>query len=282
MKKIKWLTVGLSALMALGLAFGLVACGPEGGTGGGGGGGDDETGDYGVSDWYILGNGAGSLNSCSWTEYVEGFRFKKTSDEKTFVLKDLTFYAGDNFKIVLRKPADTDDEPSKSDYWTGTTAHLEINSGALADKDGGFMDGALKNIEVKAGEDGVYDLKIVQTSAVLQTLYFEKKSSIEPLGVAEKYQMYVVGIIASLPNNVWPNSTGSNVAGSCLKLTMQADQKTFKSEPIDLVPSDAFKVYNVRSNSYHPGGVKNDKTGYSGKYIITYSIDKDEPSVERV
>lgn len=211
--------------------------------------------------WYIVGNGAGYLKECSWTEFVEKYR---VADSYTgdFTLPEMLMYPGDAFKLLY---TDGTKETPDDTKWT---ADVVAQFGNITDNTAlDFADGGLGNIE--AVVSGYYTFKvsvieIPEMQPIIQLTY--SRSDVEPPEIT-LYEMYVVGTIASHPTNNWPSLT--DVATNCIKL--EYDEETDKwTATVKLIPTDEFKVYNLVTDAYYPSGVGNNYTGYDGEYVIEW------------
>lgn len=211
--------------------------------------------------WYIVGNGAGYLEDCSWTEFVEKYRVSDTFAGE-FTLPEMLMYPGDAFKLLY---TDGTKETPDDTKWT---ADVVAQFGNITDNTAlDFADGGLGNIE--AVVSGYYTFKvsvieIPEMQPIIQLTY--SRSDVEPPEIT-LYEMYVVGTIASHPTNNWPSLT--DVATNCIKL--EYDEETDKwTATVTLIPTDEFKVYNLVTDAYYPSGVGNNYTGYEGEYVIEW------------
>ena len=211
--------------------------------------------------WYIVGNGAGYLEDCSWTEFVEKYRVSDTF-AGDFTLPEMLMYPGDAFKLLY---TDGTKETPDDTKWT---ADVVAQFGNILDNTAlDFADGGLGNIE--AVVSGYYTFKvsvieIPEMQPIIELTY--SRSDVEPPEIT-LYEMYVVGTIASHPTNNWPSLT--DVATNCIKL--EYDEETDKwTATVTLIPTDEFKVYNLVTDAYYPSGVGNNYTGYEGEYVIEW------------
>lgn len=211
--------------------------------------------------WYIVGNGAGYLEDCSWTEFVEKYRVSDTF-AGDFTLPEMLMYPGDAFKLLY---TDGTKETPDDTKWT---ADVVAQFGNITDNTAlDFADGGLGNIE--AVVSGYYTFKvsvieIPEMQPIIELTY--SRSDVEPPEIT-LYEMYVVGTIASHPTNNWPSLT--DVATNCIKL--EYDEETDKwTATVTLIPTDEFKVYNLVTDAYYPSGVGNNYTGYEGEYVIEW------------
>lgn len=211
--------------------------------------------------WYIVGNGAGYLEDCSWTEFVEKYRVSDTFAGE-FTLPEMLMYPGDAFKLLY---TDGTKETPDDTKWT---ADVVAQFGNITDNTAlDFADGGLGNIE--AVVSGYYTFKvsvieIPEMQPIIELTY--SRSDVEPPEIT-LYEMYVVGTIASHPTNNWPSLT--DVATNCIKL--EYDEETDKwTATVTLIPTDEFKVYNLVTDAYYPSGVGNNYTGYEGEYVIEW------------
>ncbi len=212
--------------------------------------------------WYIVGNGAGYLEECSWTEFVEKYR---VADSYTgvVVLPEMLMYPGDAFKLLYTDGSS--ETPDDTGWKAGVVAQFD---NIFENENAYFADGGLGNIE--AVKSGYYNFIMVveqntETQAVTITLTYTRSEK-EPPEIT-LYEMYVVGTIASHPTNNWPSLT--DVATNCIKL--EYDEETDKwTATVKLIPTDEFKVYNLVTDAYYPSGVGNNYTGYDGEYVIEW------------
>lgn len=211
--------------------------------------------------WYIVGNGAGYLKDCSWTEFVEKYRVSDTF-AGDFTLPEMLMYPGDAFKLLY---TDGTKETPDDTKWT---ADVVAQFGNITDNTAlDFADGGLGNIE--AVVSGYYTFKvsvieIPEMQPIIQLTY--SRSDVEPPEIT-LYEMYVVGTIASHPTNNWPSLT--DVATNCIKLEYDEDTDKWTAT-VTLIPTDEFKVYNLVTDAYYPSGVGNNYTGYDGEYVIEW------------
>lgn len=211
--------------------------------------------------WYIVGNGAGYLKECSWTEFVEKYR---VADSYTgdFTLPEMLMYPGDAFKLLY---TDGTKETPDDTKWTADVVAQFDN---IADNTAlDFADGGLGNIE--AVVSGYYTFKvsvieIPEMQPIIELTY--SRSDVEPPEIT-LYEMYVVGTIASHPTNNWPSLT--DVATNCIKLEYDEDTDKWTAT-VTLIPTDEFKVYNLVTDAYYPSGVGNNYTGFDGEYVIEW------------
>lgn len=211
--------------------------------------------------WYIVGNGAGYLKDCSWTEFVEKYRVSDTF-AGDFTLPEMLMYPGDAFKLLY---TDGTKETPDDTKWTADVVAQFDN---IADNTAlDFADGGLGNIE--AVVSGYYTFKvsvieIPEMQPIIELTY--SRSDVEPPDIT-LYEMYVVGTIASHPTNNWPSLT--DVATNCIKLEYDEDTDKWTAT-VTLIPTDEFKVYNLVTDAYYPSGVGNNYTGYDGEYVIEW------------
>ncbi len=95
--------------------------------------------------WYVLGAGKGTLRTNAWTHNKLFMTRDNSEDADNLFTIELTLYAGDQFKITYN----TD--------WTVAFGRNDIWSGWDYFEDD---DGSDHNITVKAGQDGVYTIKL--------------------------------------------------------------------------------------------------------------------------
>lgn len=218
-----------------------------------------------ASGWYVVGNGAGYLKGCSWTEFVPAY---KVADDYTgdFTLSNVLLYKGDAFKFLY-----TDGTKADPDA-TGWGADIQVQFQNIEDNtELAFVNGGLGNIE--AIVDGYYTFEFTvseapETHAVTILLNYERsEEEVPPITL---YEMYVVGTIASHPTNNWPSLT--DVAANCIKMEYNATTEKWTAK-VTLVPADEFKVYNAVNGAYYPSGVADNYTGYDGEYVIEWGTD---------
>ena len=212
--------------------------------------------------WYIVGNGAGTLKDCSWTEYLADYKLDgKESKTGIFTKKDVTLYEGDAFKVLYANgewawPSDSN--------WTSDVMAQYSNVSAEA---GYFVDGGLGNIQVTKEGQGIYDLTLRVTSTKT-TLTLTKTSTVVDPIVQE--EMYVVGTLKGYKDCNWPGAI--DVKACCPALTLnEATQKW--TTTLELKAGDEFKVYNLANNAYFPSGIANNCViAEDGNYYIEYGV----------
>lgn len=216
-----------------------------------------------ASGWYVVGNGAGSLADCSWTEFVPEY---KVADDYIgeFTLPEMLLYPGDSFKLLYTDG--TDETPDA----TGWTADVVAQFGNLLDNpDLAFVDGGLGNIEAIVSGYYTFTLYVVQDADIQEVfigLTYERSDKEVP--EINLFEMYVVGTIASNPANNWPPDT--DVAENCIKMDYNATTDKWTAR-VTLVAENEFKVYNLVNRAYYPSGVYNYYTGYEGEFVIEWS-----------
>ncbi len=211
--------------------------------------------------WYIVGNGAGSLKDCSWTNYELDFKLAGEGREGDFVSNEISLYEGDAFKILYADG--TWVWPSDSG-WTADVMAQYSNLASTAD--GYFVDGGLGNIQATKEGQGKYVFYLAVTSDSI-TLMYERTGEVAPIAQEE---MYVVGSLANYPTCNWPGSI--DVATSCPKLTLNAETQKWTAT-LELKAGDQFKVYNLMNNAYFPSGMNNDCIiAEDGTYEIEYGV----------
>lgn len=268
-KKVGLSTIAAFALAActfatLGMAKGMTANADE----------VEPTPEPAAQGWYIVGNGAGSLADCSWTNYVPAFKLAGPAASKsgTFVFEDLELYEGDAFKILY---ADGTWAYPNDSGWTADVMAQYSNLTSTAD--GYFVDGGLGNIQATELGQGIYDLtlNIAETGAI--SLSYEKTGSVTPIAEEE---MYVVGTLKNYATCNWPGSI--DVATCCPKMTLNAETQKWTVE-LDLVKGDQFKVYNLKNNGYFPSGMNNNYVvAETGTYIVEYGVKAPDFTVTAV
>lgn len=207
-----------------------------------------------AAGWYVVGNGAGTLSACSWTEYKPDFKLTQTEGTGnylgTFTIENITLYGGDAFKLlyadgIWQWPNDS-----------GWTSEYVGQFGNLDNTAGYFVDGGLGNIQLVNGEDGIYNftLTVYEMEGTVTTYVIPNfvTSDVPPITQEE---MYVVGSLANYPTCNWPGSI--DVKTSCPALTYDATTKKWTAT-LDLAVGDQFKVYNLVNNGYFPSGTNND------------------------
>ena len=217
--------------------------------------------------WYVAGSGAGDLNGVGWDvlsklKPIEALT-KLDSNGNTVYSIQLKLYSGDEFKLVQ----DLD--------WDDGLGYFGFGNLALGSKD--FKDAGSGNITPLAGHDGVYEFYIrtkPDGGATANMVEYRLVEHLDPLDISTQYEMYIIGQIADLGSN-WEESPNK-----MRKMELQADGATFRGE-IKLTPSDAFKVYNLKTDNYYPTGTGNDlKVQSEGMFSITWKIGDAVPKVE--
>ncbi len=210
--------------------------------------------------WYVVGNGAGSLKDCSWTNYVPDFKLESTATgrEGSFKIENLTLYQGDAFKFLY---ADGTWAWPNDSGWTADVVgdYSCIDTGIKY-----FVDGGLGNIQVAANQSGIYNFTLdVEEEGVFITAVRTKA-----LDVAAEEDMYVVGSLKNYATCTWPGAI--DVATNCPKMTYDAATKKWSVE-LNLVIGDQFKIYNLANNSYYPSGMNNNYiVAETGTYVVEW------------
>lgn len=216
---------------------------------------------YAQEGWYVVGNGAGSLKDCSWLNYVPEYKLEQLGDTAyigEFEI-ELDLYAGDAFKLLY---ANGEWEWTSDSGWK--TEYMAQYSD-LSDPTN-FVNGGLGNIQAK--QDGKYSILLIveqdEAGAVTTTVEATRKGDVTPIVMEE---MYVVGSLANYPTCNWPGAI--DVATKCPAMSYNATTKKW-TVTLNLVAGDEFKVYNLISNAYYPGGIV-------GNYVVavtgTYEVE---------
>lgn len=226
---------------------------------------------YAEQGWYMVGNGAGTLKTCSWTNYVPTFKFTPKPEDAgkktgTFTYSGVELYAGDAFKVLYA--SGEWEWPNDSGWKADVTAQFSN----LDNKDGYFVNGGLGNIQATEKGQGIYDFTLTVSETTTETattteikLTYVRTGNITPIA---KEEMYVVGTIKGLPECNWPGSI--DVATKCPKMTLNEETKKWTVE-LELAKGDTFKVYNLASNAYFPSGIGNDCViQEAGTYLVEY------------
>lgn len=228
--------------------------------------------------WYVVGNGAGSLETCSWQEYRADF--KLTAEEAdaaekagTFYTAKMLLYEGDQFKVLYQDG--TWAVPDDSGWGVNVCAGFD---NVFPNTGDAFSDGGLGNIYCNIS--GYYTFKLVaeeiegetpEETTMDLTLSFEADYDTEfpPLVL---YDMYVVGTIASVKTCGWPDALRDEektVEDNCIKMT-PGEGKTWTATVV-LDVEDEFKLFNTATGTYYPGGFDNNlKVEVAGTYTITW------------
>jgi hypothetical protein len=213
--------------------------------------------------WYVVGNGAGTLKDCSWTNYVPDFRLEGEGYVGTFQTEDLTLYSGDAFKVLYADGtwAWPNDSGWKAEYVADYSNLLDMN--------GDFVDGGLGNIQLVQGRDGVYNftLSVFELEGEI-SIYMQSNlvEYVKPPVTTEA--MYVVGTLKNYETCTWPGAI--DVATNCPAMTYNAATKKWSVE-LNLVAGDQFKIYNLVNNSYYPSGMNNNYiVAETGKYVVEW------------
>lgn len=267
-KKVGLSTIAAFALAActfatLGMAKGMTANADE----------VEPTPEPAAQGWYIVGNGAGSLKECSWTNYEPNFKLtsESTGKEGTFVSNEIELYEGDAFKMLYANGEWV--YPSDSGWTADVMAQF---SDLTTNENGYFVDGGLGNIQATAAGQGKYMFMLTVDSETISLSYF-RTGDVTPIAEEE---MYVVGTLKNYATCNWPGSI--DVATSCPKMTL--DEATQKwTVTLDLVKGDQFKVYNLKNNGYFPSGMNNNYVvAETGKYIVEYGVKAPDFTVTAV
>lgn len=224
------------------------------------------------SGWYIVGNGAGTLKTCSWTEYLADYRvtgipYDTENYTGRWTTPEIMMYPGDAFKLLYNDGSfETPDDSKWGEDIQAQFSNIAVNT----DED--FVNGGLGNIEARVAGYYTFTLTVMkdaETGKVTLTLSFDRAPNKVPPEI-DLYDMYVVGTIASRPACNWPGVT--DVTKNCIKMDYDPLTKKYTAT-VTLVATDEFKVYNLISNSYFPSGVNNNYKGYTGEYIIEWGLD---------
>lgn len=210
--------------------------------------------------WYVVGNGAGSLKSCSWQEYLPAYKLNVVdSDEKEyegeFTTIELLLYQGDQLKILYQDG--TWAVPDDSGWTTAVSAGFDNIEG----NDGSFSDGGLGNIYCEVNGYYTFTLYATGSPTSLESeliITFERSDKeVPPITL---YNMYIVGEVASVTTCNWPdNLTGeATVENSCIKMTDEGDGTW--SVTLVLGLEDQFKLYNTVTHTYYPSGFEGNIT----------------------
>ena len=240
--------------------------------------------------WYLLGNGAGSLQGDSWTDWSKGIMLTPDeNDSHVFYADELTLYAGDQFKFLYQTG---DFETPNDSYW------LEGYVGGFDQIDGdkgeeyAFIDGGLGNIQVNNGHDGIYSFVLTVTPGSGTVSSEDGKLTLPAQSVSitytlirrlsprVEYDMYVVGSIASDESVGWPGETGKTMLKMYPRQVPVLDAEgnetgeyvtKYFSEAIKFETTDEIKVYNAFNNAYYPSGVNNNRSpDADGYYVIEW------------
>ena len=221
-----------------------------------------------ASGWYVVGNGAGYLKDCSWTEFKPAYQVTKKTEEVTddytgtFILPEMLLYPGDAFKLLYTDGTKANPEA------TGWTADVVAQFENITDNSElDFVNGGLGNIEAIVSGYYTFTLTVIpsEDAGVVILLSYTRAEKEAP--DITLYEMYVVGKIASHPTNNWPSVT--NVATNCIKMEYNATTDKWTAR-VTLVPADEFKVYNLVTDAYYPSGVADNYKGYDGDYVIEW------------
>ena len=224
--------------------------------------------------WYVVGNGAGYLEDCSWTAYLEAYRLTKGTDtdennyDGIWTLTDVLLYQGDAFKILYNNG--TFKTPDDS----GWGADIQVQYSNITENAGAnFTDGGLGNIQALVS--GYYNLTLdVYTENGVTTISLSYTRQDKEVPPKVLYEMYVVGKISTVPTCDWPGvlaEEGKTVADNCIKMTYIKETDKWIAR-VTLVAVDQFKVYNSVTGAYYPSGIVN-PTGYTGDYVIEWGTD---------
>ncbi len=230
-------------------------------------------------EFYVVGGGQGDLKNGSWSECKSAFKFNKTTEAdengKTVYTFTMTMYSDDNFKVIL--PDTISKGSDGSDQWDDAKVLSFANLDGTAKANFKDING---NITLDQGKDGEYRFTIRTTKDMALAsvkLEVELVQSIPGIGVKDKYEMYIVGTVASHPTCNWPGSIGlDNVPSRCIKMELQEDNETF-SVTVTLATSDEFKLWNYKehnaSSGYYPTGAGgNLKVKTAGEYVVSWKV----------
>ena len=161
MKTKKWLSLFMATAMTASLAVGFVGCTPTENEEDKGSDNDNNT----TTTWtdpnnyYLVGDGKGTLALSGWDQTQDLAELKFTKGENNAYTIEAELYAGDEFGIIFNFG------------WAGQRGFTNMNianegkdaSGKEVFVSGGGYD--IKNIAVAEGADGLYELKMVSNKA---------------------------------------------------------------------------------------------------------------------
>lgn len=201
------------------------------------------------SGWYLLGNGAGDLNNCSWQEYRADWRLIGTAEDATNYLgiwktPELLLYQGDQFKFLWNDGSWN--YPDESGWGADIQVQFE---NLVYNENGDFSSGVYGNIYTEVSDYYTFTLTVSEDEsgmAKLTLAYSRSHAEVPPITL---YDMYIVGKIASAPTCNWPNdlvSEGQTVSASCIPMTSTVSGDVVVwTAIVSLRPTDYFKVYNT-------------------------------------
>ena len=211
--------------------------------------GSDDSGEYEVPDWYLIGAGKGDLNKANnWNHEAAARHLGLYAGEDGIYRITLSLYAGDQFKMT------------KDFGWDAEMAIDKMagfENGSVKDASGNvvFTAGENNNFVVAEGADGKYEITYDPNSMLMG---FTKLEALETL----PDDIRLIG-----DNNGWGTSYGeedfkfASTDGTTWTYTWEVT-----SVPV------TFKVYNNLSGVYYPGGVGNDlHIDVVGTYTITFN-----------
>ncbi len=211
--------------------------------------GSEDSGEYEVPDWYLIGAGKGDLGKANnWNHEAAARNLGLYAGEDGIYKITLSLYAGDQFKMT------------KDFGWDAEMAIDKMEGfadGCVKDANGNiiFTAGENNNFVVAEGADGKYEITYDPNSMLMG---FTKLEALETL----PDDIRLIG-----DNNGWGTSYGEED----FKFTSTDNTIWTYTWEVTSVPV-TFKVYNNLSGVYYPGGVGNDlHIDVVGTYTITFN-----------
>ena len=202
-----------------------------------------------MPDWYLIGAGKGDLSkSNNWNHEASAQHLGLRAGEDGIYKITLDLYAGDQFKMTQNLGWDNEKAIDKMVGFANGSVKLE---GVEI-----FRAGDNNNIVVAEGQNGKYEITYDPNT---DQLGFTKLQELE-----EK------------PNDIrligtFKGDFSTNYVGDEYKFSTN-DQVTWTYE-WEVDAEYKFKVYNLASGVYYPGGLGNDLVIKPGKYTVTFNLN---------
>ena len=217
-----------------------------------GGEGGEDSGEFVVPDWYLIGAGKGDLSKANnWDHEAAAKNLGLFAGEDGIYRITLNLYAGDQFKMT--KDFGWDAEVAIG----GMAGH---DNGVVKDSNGTvvFTAGENNNFVVAPGQDGKYEITYDPTSMLMGFKLIEKLE-----GMPDDIRL--IGDI-----NGWSTVYGEE------DWKFTSDDNVNWTLVWEVTSPSTFKVYNNLSGVYFPGGVGNDLTINPGTYTVKFNSETRE------
>ncbi len=221
------------------------------------------------SGWYLTGNGAGVLKGNQWTIEQEDRLTGTALDSQNYLgvwhTSQVLMYQGDQFKFVYQ-PSNLWQDGYYADY-----RNLEA-SGAFSY----FVDGGNYNLQPRTSGYYIFSLTVAknQSGNLIISLYADLVSTDVP--EITLFEMYVVGNVPYYPTCQW--SSGGDSGRKGVPMTYDAETNIWSTETIYLYSTGGFKIHNVVTRNYYPGGENNQLYApSSGWYSVQWKQGETSP-----